>query len=187
MNKRQSIPFILLFVVFLVWLYFKPAAIEPEEQEPPLNYIAYNVSNIHFNETGNITYKIFSSETTGFTDKDLTIFKNPKVIMYIENKKSETPTVWEISSKNGILYDQNKLVLSTNVWLKNLSLDQLIQTMTTEKLTMLLDKKEVSSDLLVTWQGPQMEQQGVGMWASLITEELIVKDKIKAVYFNENK
>ena len=187
MNKRQSIPFILLLMVFLIWLYFKPATIAPKEQKAPLNYIAYNVSNIHFDETGKITYKIFSSQATGFTDKDQTVFKNPKVILYIENKKNDTPTVWEISSKNGILYNQNKLVLSKDVWLKNLSLDQLIQTMTTEKLTMLLDKKELSSDLLITWQGPQMKQQGVGMWASLITEELIVKDKIKAVYFNETK
>ena len=187
MNKRQSIPFLLLLIAFLVWFYFKPEAILPKEEKHQLNYIAYNASNIHFDETGTITYKLFSSETTGYTDKDITVFKNPKVIIYVVNGKTNKSTVWQITSDKGILHNQNKLILSRNVWVKNLSLDQLIQTMTTEKLTILLDKKEISSDLLVTWKGPQMQQKGVGMWASLVTEELIVKDQIRAIYFNENK
>ena len=187
MNKRQSIPFIILLLVFLVWLYFKPETKSPEQPKHQLSYIAYNISNIHFDETGKVAHKIFSDKTTNFADEDITIFENPKVIVYIANKKNSDTTVWQITSEDGILYKQNKLVLSKNVWLKNLSLDQLIQSMATEKLTILLDQKEISSDQLVTWEGPQMQQQGVGMWASFVTEELIVKDKIKAVYLNENK
>ena len=187
MNKRQNIPFILLLLVFLLWLYFKPETISPEQPKHQLSYVAYDASNIHFDETGKIAHKIFSKKTTSFAENDITVFEKPKVIVYIENKESNKATVWQISSDHGTLYQQNKFVLSKNVWIKNLSLDQLIQTMTTEKLTILLDQKEISSDLLVTWQGPQMQQQGVGMWASLVTEELIVKDKIKAVYLNENK
>ena len=59
--------------------------------------------------------------------------------------------------------------------------------MNTEKLTVLLTEKEISSDLLVHWQGPEMRQQGIGMWASLVSEELIIKKQIKAVYLNETK
>jgi lipopolysaccharide export system protein LptC len=187
MNKRQIVPFLLLLMVFLLWLYLKPEAILPKEPKHQLNYIAYNASNIHFDETGKISYKIFSEKTTGFAEKDITIFENLKLIVYVANEKNSEPTVWQLTSDNGLLYKQNRLVLSKNVWLENLSQDQLVQTMTTDKLTVLLDKKEINSDRLVTWQGPQMRQQGVGMWASLVTEELIVKDKIKAVYLNENK
>ena len=187
MNKRQSIPFILLLLVFLLWLYFKPETTLPEQPKHQLSYISYNASNIHFDETGKIAHKIFSDKTTSFSDRDITVFEKPKVIVYIANKGNSEPTVWQISSEDGTLYPQNRLVLSKNVWLKNLSLDQLVQTMATEKLTILLDQKEISSEQLVTWQGPQMQQQGIGMWASLVTEELIVKDKIKAVYLNENK
>ena len=187
MNKRQSIPFLLLLVVFLLWLYFKPETTLPEQPKHQPSHIAYNASNIHFDEMGKIGHKIFSNKTTSFANKDITVFEKPKVIVYVANEKNSDTTVWQIGSEDGILYQQNKLVLSKNVWVKNLSLDQLVQTMATEKLTILLDQKEISSDLLVTWQGPQMQQQGVGMWASLVTEELIVKDKIKAVYLNENK
>ncbi len=187
MNKRQSIPFISLLLVFLLWLYIKPETDSPEQPKAQLNYIAYDVSNIHFDETGAIGHKIFSDKATSFASKDMTVFEHPKLIVYIKNETGSEPTVWQISSENGTLYRQSKLVLTKNVWLKNLSLDQLVQTMNTEELTIFLDKKEISSELLVTWQGPQMQQQGVGMWASLISEELIVKDKIKAVYLNENK
>lgn len=187
MNKRQSIPFILFLVAFLLWLYFKPKDILQETAKHQPNYIAYNARNIHFDKTGKITHKIFADKTTSFAEKNITMFKKPKVIVYIENEETNEPTVWQITSNDGTLYQQNKLLLTSDVWVKNLSKDQLVQTMNTEKLTILLDQKEISSDLLVKWQGPQMQQQGIGMWASLTTEELIVKKAIKAVYLNENK
>lgn len=187
MNKRQSIPFILLLLAFLLWLFFKPETKLPVSPKQQLNYIAYNVSSIHFDEEGKIAHKLFADKATSFAEKDITLFENPKVIVYIENKETNGTTIWQINSKDGILYQQKKLILSKDVRVNNLSLDQLVQSMETEELTILLDKKEISSDLLVTWQGPQMQQQGIGMWASLITEELIVKDKIKAVYLNEDK
>jgi lipopolysaccharide export system protein LptC len=109
------------------------------------------------------------------------------VVLYITNKQENKTTVWQVSSDKGILSGNNKLLLSDNVWVKNLSLDQLVQTMNTEELTILLAEKELSSELLVKWQGPQIRQQGVGMWASLVSEELIVKKQVKAIYLNENK
>ncbi|MFT6987312.1 MAG: lipopolysaccharide export system protein LptC [Psychromonas sp.] len=187
MNKRQSIPFVLLLCAFLLWLFFKPETNVPISPKQQFNYIAYNVSSIHFDESGKIAHKLFADKATSFAENDITVFEHPKVMFYIEDKETNEISVWQISSEHGILYEQKKLILSKEVWVKNLSLDQLVETMTTEELTIRLDKKEISSDLLVNWQGPQMRQQGIGMWASLITEELIVKDKIKAVYLNENK
>ena len=116
MNKRQSIPFLLLLLVFLIWLYFKPGAILPKEEKHQLNYIAYNASNSHFDETGSLTYKIFSSKTTGFTDQNIIVFEKPKVLVYIANEKSSEPTVWQLSSDQGILYKQEKLILAKNIF-----------------------------------------------------------------------
>ncbi|WP_022939960.1 LPS export ABC transporter periplasmic protein LptC [Psychromonas hadalis] len=187
MNKRQAIPYITLLIVFLIWLYLKPQENLPSLPEHHPSYIAYNLDNIHFDETGEIAHKIFASKTTNFSDKETTIFEDPKVIIYIKNEQDNSITTWQVTSKNGFLSGNNKLVLSDDVWVKNLSLDQLIQTMHTEKLTILLAEKEISSDLFVQWEGPQMKQQGIGMWASLISEELIIKKQIKAVYLNETK
>jgi lipopolysaccharide export system protein LptC len=186
MSKRQGIPFIFLLIAFLVWSYFKPESTAPELPEHHPNYIISEVKSKHFNEVGLLEYKIFADQAINYSQKDITTFKNPKVILHIYNEDDNTVTIWQISGKDGILYQQQKLVLTTDVLVENLSLDQLVQTMETEELTLYIDPKEITSDTLVTWKGPQIEQQGVGMWASLISEELKINDKIKAVYLNEN-
>ncbi|PKH01893.1 LPS export ABC transporter periplasmic protein LptC [Psychromonas sp. MB-3u-54] len=187
MNKRQSLPFALLLATFLIWLFFKQEAVLPSLPVHHPSYIATDIKSTHFNKTGFLDHKIFADKATNFNEDELTNFENPKVIVYTHNEQTDTTTVWQMTSAEGALYRQNKLVLSKNVLVKNLSLDQLVQTIKTEQLTLLLDKQEFSSDLLVTWEGPQIHQQGVGIWASLVTEEVIIKDQIKAVYFNENK
>ncbi|ABM04593.1 hypothetical protein DUF1239 [Psychromonas ingrahamii 37] len=187
MNKRQSIPFVLLLAALLIWLFFKQEAVLPSLSVHHPSYIATDINSTHFNKTGFLDYKIFADKATNFNEDELTNFKKPKVIVYTHNDQTDTTTIWQITSAVGALYQQDKLVLSKNVLVKNLSLDQLVQTIKTEQLTLFLDKKELSSDLLVTLEGPQIHQQGVGMWASLVTEEVIIKDQIKAVYFNENK
>ena len=187
MSKRQAIPYVVLLIVFLLWIYLKPQKELTTLPEHHPSYIAYNLSNDHFDETGAIAHQVYASKTTSYSDKEITLFEDPKVLIYIKNSKDNSITTWQVTSENGTLSGDNKLVLSKDVWVRNLSLDQLVQTMSTEKLTILLDEKEISSELLVHWQGPQMEQQGIGMWASLVSEELIVKNQTKAVYLNETK
>ncbi len=187
MNKRKSIPFVLLLAAFLIWLFFKKEVIHPPLPIHHPSYIATDINSVHFNETGFMDHKISADKATNFNEDKLTNFKKPKLTVYLQNEQTESKTIWQLTSEEGVLHQQNKLVLTTNVLVKNLSLDQLIETMETEKLTIYLDTKELTSDLLVTWKGPQMQQQGVGMWASLVTEELIMKDQIKAVYLNEKQ
>jgi lipopolysaccharide export system protein LptC len=187
MNKRQAIPYALLLIAFLTWLYLKSQDELAVLAEHHPSYIAYNLDNTHYDETGKITHKTYATKAISYSDKEITIFENPKVILYITNDQDNSVTTWQVTAENGTLSNNNKLLLFGDVWVKNLSLDQLVQTMNTEKMTVLLAEKELSSELLVHWQGPQMKQQGIGMWASLASEELIVKKQVKSVYLNENK
>lgn len=187
MSIRQVIPYILLLIAFLVWLFLKPQEPQSITPEHLPSYIAHNIDNIHYDEIGNITHKVYATKATNYTNKGITLFENPKVIIYITNEQDNSITTWQVTSEDGTLTGDNELLLSKDVWVRNLSLDQLVQTMNTEKLTVLLNEKEISSDLMVYWQGPEMKQQGLGMWASLVNEELIVKKQIKAVYLNETK
>ncbi|MGJ8582368.1 MAG: LPS export ABC transporter periplasmic protein LptC, partial [Psychromonas sp.] len=59
--------------------------------------------------------------------------------------------------------------------------------MSTPKATIMLDTKVITSDLKVTWTGPQLKHEGVGMWTSIEAEEMKLNSNIKAVYFNEPK
>lgn len=187
MTKRQAAPYGLLLITLLIWVYLKPQEEPVVLAEHHPSYIAYNLNNTHFDETGKITHQTYATKATNYSEKDITLFENPKVIFYISNDQDASITTWQITAEKGILSGENTLLLSDDVWLRNLSLDQLVQTMNTEQLTVLLNEKELTSKLLVHWQGPQMRQQGVGMWASLVSEELIVKKHIKAIYLNEAK
>jgi len=187
MSKRQIIPYSLLLIAFLFWLYLKPQEQRSTKTDHLPNYVAYNIENVHYDDAGTITYKLYSTKATSYSTKEITLFENPKVILYVTNKQDNSITTWQLSSKSGVLSGDNNLVLTDNVWVKNLSLDQLIQTMNTERLNILLAEKEISTDLMVYWQGPEMQQQGIGMWASMLSEELIVKKQIKAIYLNETK
>lgn len=187
MSKRQAIPYIILLMVFLIWLYLKPQKELTTLPEHHPSYIAYNLTNNHFDDTGVVAHQVYASKATNYSDKEITVFENPKILIYIKNNKDDSTSTWQVTSINGTLYGDNKLVLTDDVWVKNLSLDQLVQTMNTQELTILLTEKVISSEQLVRWQGPQVAQQGIGMWASLVSEELIIKDQIKAVYLNETK
>ncbi len=187
MTKRQATPYALLLITFLIWLYLKPQEhlVTIEEHHP--SYIVYQLNNTHFDESGKINHKIFAAKTTNFSNKEATLFEQPKVLVYVNNAKDNSLTTWQISAEKGTLTGNNKLHLTGDVWVRNLSLDQLIQTMHSEELNIFLTEKEINTPLLVKWQGPEMHQQGIGMWASLVTEEIIVKNQIKAVYLNETK
>ena len=109
------------------------------------------------------------------------------MIVYTKDKKTDVITTWQLTSKTGTLTEKYNLLLSGDVLVENLSKDQLVQTMSTAQATLQLDSKEISSDQKVTWTGPQVKQEGVGFWASMVTEEMKLNSNIKAVYLNESK
>ena len=202
-SKRKIIPYAAVFIALLIWVFFKPKEELPSTPAHYPSYIGHNVSNVHFDEFGDISHKTFADKVTSYDQSDKTLLENPKVIMFIRkissdaqkdaahdpdnNPAKQIVTKWQLTAKNGVLYGQEKLELTGNVFIDNLTKDQLVQTMQSESMTAMLDVTEIKTDQPVFWTGPQMSEQGAGMWASLIKEELIVKNQVKAVYYNTEK
>ena len=190
MNIRQLIPVVLLVITFFIWSLFTPPEISGDKTKYLPSYVATNVKNVSFDDEGDINYIIFSKKVTKSSTYNSIKLIDPVAVVYLKNGENEPRSAWEISSKEGEISNGSigkKLLLSAGVEVENLTKDQLIQTMETNNLTFLIDKKELSTDEMITWKGPQMTQTGVGMWASLVTEEFKVKNKIEAVYLNEKK
>lgn len=187
MNKRQAIPFVLLFITFLIWLYLKPELLNTAEEETRPTFIAHKIENNHFNEDGFLDIKFAATQMIDIEKNKHIKFNDPKIDIFIKDKATDKISLWRITSLDGKLFDSNKLILTNDVLIENLTKDQLVQKLTTIEMTFLLNEKELYSDKLVNLEGPQMTQEGVGMWGSLNTEELIFKNKIKAVYLNEKK
>lgn len=187
MNKRQLIPFAALLAAFVIWVYIIPKVQVPSFTEHHPTYIANDIQSNHYDISGFNDYQIFSEKMTSYPDDDITLFELPKVIIYIKDKKTSEVTIWQLTSASGTLENKNKLLLSDDVLIENLSKDELIQEMETEKAILLLNNKEIISELKVTWTGPLIKQEGVGMWVSMATKEMKLNSNIKAVYLNESK
>ncbi|MDA7747010.1 LPS export ABC transporter periplasmic protein LptC [Psychromonas sp.] len=187
MNKRQSIPFLALLIGFLLWLYVKPENQVPALPDHHPSYIANEVLSNHYDEFGFNDYRISAKKVTNYPEDDLTLFEQPKILIYIKDETTKTISIWQLTSETGTLKEQKKLLLAGNVLINNLSKDQVVQTMYTEKAMLILDSKEMSSEEKVIWTGPQIRQEGVGMWASMITKEMTLNSNIEAIYFNEPK
>jgi len=187
MNKRQLIPFVALLAAFVIWVYIMPKMHTPSFTEHHPTYIANEIHSNHYDVTGFNDYNIFALKMTSYPEENHTTFENPKVIVHIKDKKTGELSQWQLTSASGILKNKNTLLLSQDVVVENLSKNELIQEMKTEKAIVQLDSKEISTEAKVTWTGPQIQQEGVGMWASMITEEMQLKSNTKAVYLNESK
>jgi lipopolysaccharide export system protein LptC len=187
MNKRQIIPFVALLAAFFLWVYIIPQIQTPAFIEHHPSYIADDVKSNHYDETGFNDYRIYADKMTSYPEDDIAIFEAPNITVFIKDKQTQAITVWKFSSVTGTLEKKNKLLLSDDVLIENLSKDQLVQKMLTNKAIIMLDHKEITSELKVTWTGPQVQQEGVGMWASMVTKEMKLYSNIKAVYLNEKK
>lgn len=187
MNKRQSIPFIGLLIAFTLWVYFKPEVELPSLPDHHPSYIADNVRSDHYDEFGFNDYRVFADKTTNYPEHDITEFVQPKVIVYNKNEDTGMISVWQLTSLTGTLKEKNNLLLSGDVLVKNLSKDQIVQTMSTPEATVMLDTKIITSDEKVIWTGPQIRQEGVGLWMSMVDEEMKINSNIKSVYSNEPK
>ena len=187
MNKRRTIPYLALLVTFLLWVYFKPEVDPPSLPKHHPSYIADDVLSNHYDQFGFNDYRIFADKMESYPEKEISLFELPKVIFNTKDEITDVITTWQLTSDKGILKQKDTLLLSGNVLIENLSKDQLIQTMVTNKATITLDKKEITSKSKVTWRGPQIQQEGVGMWISMVTKEMTLNSNIKAIYLNEPK
>jgi len=187
MNKRQSIPFIALLIAFVLWTYLKTDVESPALPEHHPSYIADDVQSNHYDQLGFNDYRVFADKATNYPEKNITLFEKPKVVFYNKDEQTGVITIWQLTSLQGTLQEKNNLLLSGDVLIENLSKDQIVQTMATQEATVMLDSKEITSDLKVIWTGPEMRQEGVGLWASMVKEEMKLNSNIKAVYLNESK
>jgi len=187
MNKRQLIPFVALLTAFVIWIYIIPKVQVPTFTEHHPTYIANKVQSNHYDASGFNDYQIFANKMISYPEDKITLFELPKVIVNTKDKVTGDVTIWQLTSTKGTLENKTKLLLSDGVIIENLTKNEIVQEMKTNKAIVQLDKQEVTTELQVTWTGPQVHQEGVGMWVSLATKEMKLNSNIKAVYFNEPK
>ncbi|MCE2596064.1 LPS export ABC transporter periplasmic protein LptC [Motilimonas cestriensis] len=181
--KKLNIWLSVLFIVSLAaWQFFKRSETPIAERDPSEAYfIANEVKGAVFTQTGQIDYRLFATQMHYYQQDLKTIFTKPVLLLF----RNEDKTQWQITGDDGILFDQHTFELSNNVTITNLTHDQHINLITTDKLTLDLIKNEIHSDDLVTLYGDQMQQKGTGLFGQLSGKTISLLNQVTATYLNE--
>lgn len=173
---------LLLFVIALVvWRFLDRGEESSEGGIPPLyqpDFIAEGLQSSAFDAQGRLTHKIRAARMEYFTELEMTTLAEPVLQAY----PADGQALWQIAASEGILTDQNQVVLQKGVKIQNLGHNQYFSELETSQLELDLNTQQVSSDRLVTIKGPQYDLQGNGMQGDLNSQTLTLLDKVHAVY-----
>ncbi|MCE2572102.1 LPS export ABC transporter periplasmic protein LptC [Motilimonas eburnea] len=182
MNKLNAWLFILFAISLGAWQYFKAEEATKKERDPSQAYfVANQIQSSLFTPNGTVDYQVFATQMHHYQDRLITEFTKPVVVVFRNNDQTQ----WQITGDHGTLFDRDSFELSDNVTITNLTHDQHINLITTEKLTLDLIKNELHSDDLVTLYGDQIKQQGTGLFGELNGKNISLLNQVTATYLNE--
>lgn len=182
MNKLNAWLFILFAVSLGAWQYFKSDEQTKQARDPSQAYfVADQIQTTMFNIDGQVDYRVFAAQMHHYQQQLKTEFDKPVVVVFRNNDQTQ----WQITGDRGTLFDRDTFELSDNVTIKNLTNDQHIKLITTDKLTLDLLKNELHSDDLVTLYGDQIKQQGTGLFGQLDSKNISLLNQVTATYLNE--
>lgn len=182
MNKLNAWLFVLFAISLGAWQYFKADEQPKQARDPSQAYfVANQIQSTMFNTNGAVDYRIFATQMHHYQDQLKTEFAKPVVVVFRNNDQTQ----WQITGDNGTLFDQDTFELSDNVTITNLTHDQHINLITTDKLTLDLVNNELHSNDLVTLYGDQIKQQGTGLFGELNGKNITLLNQVTATYLNE--
>lgn len=182
MNKLNISAFIVFIVSLAMWRFYGQEPVAKKERDPSQPYfVAKNTTTQTYTKTGQLDFTVKANQITYYQMDQVTKFDQPEVTVFRNNKQ----TVWQLTSLNGTLQQQHTLDLVDQVTATNLTHDQHVHLIKTEKMTMDLLKNELHSDQTVTLYGDQIQQQGNGLFANLDDKRVSLLTNVTATYFNE--
>ena len=177
--------FIFLFGFSALGLYWYTNSISSdtlvENKTGPLkpDYLLYDVTQVSFNEDGQISGKLKAQQLKHFNDSHLTTFVMPKYTFY--SQKSDS--IWLLTASTGKLNNKSDILkLHQNVHIQSLVHAGLIKSLTTDNIDVHLNTDMLYSDDEVTIKGELFTTKGIGMIGNLTKELLEIKESVKGIY-----
>ncbi|MFM2482962.1 LPS export ABC transporter periplasmic protein LptC [Celerinatantimonas sp. YJH-8] len=184
MNGQNIIIALLLIIAGLVWGWrnlHDQGTEEPTVMQQTPDFTASDLYTVTYNKLGLVRYRIYADGMKYYERNQTTDFDSPRILIYPGPDKP----VWQIVSRQAQALRQDKVTFKEDVVVKNLSNDGYIQDLLTPLLHVNLTNQTMQTDKQVTVNGPQYDQNGIGMNGSLVTEEVRLHQDINAVYHNE--
>ncbi len=173
------------FLVIMTWLWYphfmapkKPVDNDKDQVVAP-DYIAQQLKQTVYNQTGEISHKVSADRMEMYQDLGFTHFTKPVFTVYSE------VGVWQLSAKEATLYDSEKLILEQDVVAKNLSKNAMLDKISAAKVIYTLSDKLLQSSQKVIMTGPSVEIVGQGLNANLETEVVDLINHTKTIYYDQ--
>ena len=141
-------------------------------------YLANNLTTTMYDTDGKLNHEVFATTMEHYDLLGFVLFQNPMYTVYV----GENESPWQVTAKEGTLYDNNLIQLETDVVITNMSDDDFVQTIKTEFIEIDLNKKTMSSDQPVVIIGGQYVINSNGFNADLHTRQYELIDHVQTTY-----
>lgn len=141
------------------------------------NYQALTMQSTLYNKQGKISQQVSAEKMEHFELLGFTLFKRPKYTLF-----SEAGYPWNITAKEGTLYDEQRLQFETDVEISGVDDENLTQKVNTQFVEINLSDKTMSSDQYVNITGPNYVINSNGFKANLETQQYELFDHVKTVF-----
>ncbi|MWP48206.1 MULTISPECIES: LPS export ABC transporter periplasmic protein LptC [unclassified Gilliamella] len=187
MNKKNLICFLLLIVVIGVYYNY-------QKGDEVVNQSTLNISDkpIYqsdemltdiYDLSGDLIYKIESSNVRHFDDSDNTEFDLPNFTFYDQDHLA----AWHIKAKKATLTNDKQLYLYQDVELDNLTQDAQLKQVKTDNAVIDLTSQLVTSKDPVIINGVGFYSTGIGLASDLHSKTANILENVKTYYNTEAK
>ncbi|OCG25824.1 LPS export ABC transporter periplasmic protein LptC [Gilliamella sp. Fer1-1] len=187
MNKKNLICFLLLVIVIGVYYNYQKGdeAISQSAKntsDKPI-YQSDDMLTDIYDLSGELVYKIESSNVRYFDDAGKTAFDLPNLTLYDQNHVA----TWHIKAKKAELTNDKLLYLYTDVQLDNLTQEAQLKQVKTDNAVVDLTSQIVTSKDPVIINGVGFYSTGVGLAGDLHAKTANILENVKTYYNTEAK
>ena len=145
------------------------------------DFIAYQLTRSNYDQQGNLSGMIKASQMSHFEQLGQVQLEDPAYTIYAEQQPK-----WQVSSRHGVLYPDDKVVLEQEVVLDNLKSDELFNKLETSQLEYLFDQQLLQTSQQVVIAGDGFSIRGQGVTVDLVSQKLQLNQHKGTVYRHDN-
>lgn len=188
MNKLYNLAFFALFVAAIAyglieWKQSKKQTVENIDTALTPDFIAESLKSNTFNEQGALSHIIDAQRMEHYADIEITHFEFPSLTLYPENK--DVP--WKVSSKEGTLFNNNRVTLKNRVKLEATDPSSLIKEIHGKSIELDLNTNIISSEQAIVILGNGFTMYGSGLIVDINTKQMTLTEHVQTIYQKTKK
>ncbi|WP_444886966.1 LPS export ABC transporter periplasmic protein LptC [Microbulbifer sp. JMSA008] len=151
----------------------------PQQHDKAAELIIRNAKTRHFNEEGNLAYRVDADQITyyQFKRRDRADLTEPRMVFYQDDQPK-----WRTESREGVAHNRGeRIVLSGDVEIDELPTPGGIK-LETSSITILPAKEFAETDKVVTISSGPNRTTGKGMRAYLNEDRMEILSDVKSIY-----